>query len=100
MNTKIDHSENGYEVKCLHSGQRRAYGDTYREFSVKSDKPESEVKDYCTEHVYACKLTTEEYLADERSGVKDFGDHFRSSFEFKRLRDGEYFYKITQPSTH
>lgn len=97
---KEDHTKNGYQVECTHAGQKRAYGDTFREFTVKSDKPESEVKEYCTEHVYPCKLTTEEYLADERAGVKDFGDHFRSNYKFIKVRDGEYFYQVIQPSTH
>jgi hypothetical protein len=97
---KINHKENGFDVECTHSGQKRRYGDAFREFTVKSDKPESEVKAYCTEHVRACQLTTEEYLKDERAGVKDFGDHFRSSYKFYKLGDGHYAYVITEPSTH
>ncbi len=95
-----DHIDNGYEVECLHSGQKRRYGDTYREFSVKTDKPEDEVKKYCTEHVYACQLTTEQYLIELRAGLDDFGDHFRSNYEFMKKSEGEYFYRVTQPSTH
>ena len=97
---KTDHSANGFIVKCTHSGQKRAYGDTFREFVIKTEKPENEVKDYCTQHIYKCSLTTEEYLADERAGVKDFGDHFRSNYNFRKVRDGEYFYQVIQPSTH
>ena len=97
---KRNHSDNGYDVECTHSGQKRRYGDTFREFTIKTDKPESEVKKYCIESVYECSLTTEEYLADERAGVKDFGDHFRSNYKFRKVKDGEYFYQITQPSTH
>jgi len=36
---KVDHKDNGYDVKCTHSGQRHAYGDTFREFTVTTDKP-------------------------------------------------------------
>ncbi len=97
---KINHEDNGYQVECTHSGQKRAYGDTFREFTIKTDKPESEAKKYCTEHVYECRLKTEEWLADEREGVKEFGDHFRSNYTFKKVKDGEYFYQVTQPSTH
>jgi len=99
-NEKINHTDNGYDVVCTHSGQKRPYGDTFREFTIKTDKPENEVKDYCTESVYKCNLTTDEYLADERAGVKDFGDHFRSNYKFRKVRDGEYSYVVTQPSTH
>lgn len=97
---KIDHAENGYHVERTHNSQRRAYGDTFKEFTVKTDKPESEAKEYCTEHVYKCSLTSEEYLADERAGVKDFGDHFRSNYKFRKVKEGEYFYQVIQPSTH
>lgn len=97
---EISHKDNGFDVKCTHSGQKARYGDTFREFTIKSDKPESEVKAYCTEHVHKCKLTSEEYLKDERAGVKDFGDHFRSNYKFKKIKDGEYFYQINEPSTH
>ena len=97
---KINHKENGYDVECTHSGQKRAYGDTFREFIVKTDKPQSEVEAYCAEHVRQCSLTTEEYLKDERAGVKDFGDHFRSNYKLRKVTEGVYFYTVTEPSTH
>ena len=97
---KINHAENGYNVECTHTGQRRPYGDSFREFTIKTDKPESDVKAYCIEHVHKCNLTSEEYLADERAGVKDFGDHFRSNYKFRKVKDGVYFYQINEPSTH
>lgn len=96
----VNHKENGFDVECTHSGQKRRYGDTFREFTVKTDKQESEVKAYCTEHVHRCSLTTEEYLKDERAGVKDFGDHFRANYKFRKVSEGVYFYQITEPSTH
>lgn len=97
---RMNHKNNGYDVVCTHNSQKARYGDTYREFIVKSDKPQEEVLVYCNESVYACKLTSEEYLKDERAGVKDFGDHFRSNFKFRKVSDGEYFYQVIQPSTH
>jgi hypothetical protein len=97
---KINHTDNGYHVECTHSGQKRRYGDTFREFTIKTDKTEDEVKKYCTDYVYECSLTYEDYIADERAGVKDFGDHFRSNYKFRKIRDGEYFYQVTQPSTN
>lgn len=97
---QVDHKANGYKVDCTHSGQKRRYGDTFREFTIKTDKPESEVKEYCTNTVRACGLSTEEYLKDERAGVKDFGDHFRANYKFRKVSEGVYFYQITEPSTH
>ena len=100
MRQHIDHKANGYDVKCLHSGQKRRYGDTYREFSVKTDKSYEEVEKYCTETIYPCKLTTKEYFADIRAGVKDLEDNFRSNYELIKKGDEEYFYRVTEPSTH
>jgi len=97
---KINHEENGYDVECTHTGQKRRYGDTFREFTVKTDKPQDEVEKYCAEKVRPCKLTTEEYLRDERAGVKDFGDHFRSNYSIRKIKEGEYFYQVVEPSTH
>jgi len=97
-----DTDNEDYKVECLHSGQKRAYGDSYREFSVSviSPRPDAEVEKYCTEHVYPCKLTSEQYLAELRAGLEDFGDHFRTHYSFEKKSEGEYFYQITQPSTH
>jgi len=97
---RINHEENGYNVVNTHSGQKRAYGDSFYEYTIKTDKPADEVEEYCTENVMKCGLTTEEYLADERAGVKDFGDHFRSNYTFRKSRDSEYRYIVTRPSTH
>ena len=97
---KTDHKANGYDVKNTHSGQKRAYGDTFREFIVKSDNPESEVKSYCTKTIYQCSLTAEQYLKEERAGVENFGDHFRSNYKFRKTDENTYFYQITEPSTH
>ncbi len=94
------HENNGFIVECLHSGQKRAYGDTYKEFSVKSDKPESEVKQYCIEQVCPCKLSTDRYLAEKQRGFNEFGDHFRYHYSFRKRGEGDYFYRVTQPSTH
>jgi hypothetical protein len=96
--TGINHATNGFDVKSTHAGQKMRYGDSFYEFTVKSDKTEIEVQKYCTESVRQCSLTTSDYLANERAGVKDFGDHFRPNYEFRKVKDGEYFYRVTSPS--
>jgi hypothetical protein len=95
-----NHINNGYEVKQTHQGQKARYGDSFYEFNVKSDKPKDEVEEYCKENVKKCQLTSVEYLADERAGVKDFGDHFRLNYSLKEIGKGEYFYQVVSPSTH
>ena len=98
--TAANHKDNGYDVECTHSGQKRRYGDTFRELTIKDNKPESEVKAYCTEHVRKCDLTNEDYLKMIRGKVEDFGDYFKSSYKFRKVSEGTYFYQITEPSTH
>jgi hypothetical protein len=50
----MTHKENGYEVKCLRSGQVRRYGPTVNEYIVRDmtgERTEEEIRKYCTEHV-------------------------------------------------
>jgi len=99
MMNNIDHEANGYKVERTETGQRRRYGDSYFGFKVFSDRPEGEVKKYCTEKVRPCSITTEQYLKEERDGVKDFGDHFRTNYKFRKVCEGEYYYLVNSPST-
>ena len=98
--TEETHTENGYEVEQTHHGQTRRYGGTSEEFTVKSDKPESEVLAYCTDHVYKCELSRKDWLAVERSDKSTMDTHFRASYSFRKVKDGEYFYQVEFPSTH
>lgn len=102
MNKEVlnKYKEEGFLVTVMHLGQKRPYGDTYYEFLVVSDKPESEVKNFCTEKLHPCNLTSAQYLKDEREGVSDFSDHFRNHYALKAKKPGEYLYVVTSPSTH
>lgn len=99
-NDKCEHEKNGYQVECIHSGQKRRYGDTFREFKIKTDRSREDVEKYCTEHVYKCSLHYDDWLAKERSDDSSMESHFRSSYKFRRTSEGEYFYQVIQPSTH
>ena len=99
MNTET-HIKNGYQIERTHQGQKQKYGDSFTEFTIKTALPEKEAEKYCTEVLLSCSLTTDQYLKEERAGVKDFGDHFRSNYIFRKVKDGEYFYQVTSPSTH
>ncbi len=101
MKAKLpEHAKNGYDVELTHTGQKRRYGDSFKEFTVKSDKPESEVEGYCIKRISACSLTYAEWNKGERDGSSSFGDHFRTHYKFRKTKDGEYFYQVIQPSTH
>ena len=97
---KKDHDANGYKVECTHSGQKRRYGDTFREFKIKTNRPMEDVEKYCTEHVCKCSLPYADWLAKERSADSSMESHFRNSYKFRKTSDGEYFYQVIQQSTH
>lgn len=94
------HEQAGFDVVRTHSGQKRPYGDTFREFTVKSDLSEEQVQYYCTNNVYPCHLHYDTWLADYRKKGSTATEYFRNSFKFNKVRDGEYFYQVIQPSTH
>ena len=94
----IDHKANGFDVNNTQSGQKRAYADRTYEFTVKSEKPEVDVIDYCTRHVMSCSLSNEQWRKENREN-SSMENHFRSSYEFSKVADGEYFYRVTSPYT-
>jgi hypothetical protein len=50
----MNHTENGYEVKCIQSGQAKQYGPTINEYHVKDttgQRTQVEIREYCTTHV-------------------------------------------------
>lgn len=94
----IDHKANGFDVVNTQSGQKRAYADRTYEFTVKSDKSAQEVADYCSQHVMKCSLSKKQWLEENRESPS-MENHFRSSWEFSKVKEGEYFYRVTSPYT-
>ncbi len=84
----------GVTFKNTHSGQKRAYGDSYYEYDVTSDLPADQVERVCRERVYKAIPKTE-WLADYRTPGCSMEKAFRPHYEFKSLGDGKYFYGVT-----
>ncbi len=77
------------------SGQRKAYGDSFYEYSVKSDLPADEVEKVCRDRVYRASVSTPKWLEDYRKPGCSMEDAFRAHYAFKSLGDGRYSYVVT-----
>lgn len=85
----------GVTFKNTHSGQKRAYGDSYYEYEVESDLPAAEVERVCAEKVH--KSMSEEVYRTEYRAAPTADNHFRNSYTFKATGPGKYRYVVTFP---
>ncbi|CCM77096.1 hypothetical protein [Rhizobium mesoamericanum] len=84
----------GVTFTNTHSGQKRAYGDSYYEYHVVSERPSSDVEAVCSEHVYKA-IPHAEWQADYRQPGCSMEKAFRPHYEFRPLGDGKYRYVVT-----
>lgn len=84
----------GVTFTNTHSGQKKAYGDTFYEYDVTSDRPADEVEKVCSERVYRA-IPHAEWQADYRSPGCSMEKAFRPHYSFKALGDGRYRYVVT-----
>lgn len=93
----IDREKNktidGVTFTNTHSGQKRAYGDSFYEYEVASDRPAAEVEQVCREHIYKA-IPKAEWLADYRKPGCSMENAFRPYYEFQKRGDGRYFYQV------
>ena len=69
INEEKVYNDSDYVVEKTHGGQKARYGDSFYEYTIESENNEEDVLSYCTDIVYNCELTYEEYIKDERVGV-------------------------------
>lgn len=84
----------GVTFTNTHSGQKRAYGDSYYEYEVSSDMPADHVERVCRERVHKA-IPIDEWRALPAS----MENHFKKHYAFKRVGEGRYFYQVTSPYT-
>ncbi|WP_155957783.1 hypothetical protein [Fodinicurvata sediminis] len=94
MSGEID----GVTYEVTHSGQKRAYGDSYYEYAITSDKPADEVERICRTHVHRCDLSRAQWQQENRA-APSMSNYFRSSYLFEDLGDGRFFYQVRFPFT-
>lgn len=77
-----------------HSGQKRAYGDSFYEYDVTSSLPADEVERVCREKISKA-IPESEWLADYRApGGCSMEKAFRPHYKFQPKGDGKYFYSV------
>ncbi len=83
----------GVHFQNTHSGQKRAYGDSYYEYQVRSDLPQAEVERICREKIYKCAMTDAEWR--EKGKTDRSMDHaFTPHYVFRKMDEGKYFYQV------
>ncbi len=85
----------GVTFTNTHSGQKRAYGDSFYEYDVTSDLPADEVEKVCRERVYKA-IPHAEWQADYRTSGCSMENAFRAHYQFKQLGADRYSYIVTR----
>ena len=88
-------------AKCIHNGQYRPYGDTFRVWELKTDEESKEdVLRYIRENVYKADIpTSSEWSANIRYGGERYNDpdyYFRGCYSLEKI-DGGYRYTVKEP---
>lgn len=87
----------GVTFTNTHSGQKKAYGDSYYEYDVSSDLPPEHVERICSQRVYEA-MPESQYLAECKTD-RSMDAHFRAHYKFQKRGDGKYFYSVRFPYT-
>jgi hypothetical protein len=97
INAHIDRQRNktidGVTFTNTHSGQKRAYGDSFYEYDVESGLSPDEVERVCRERIHEA-IPEAEWLADYRQPGCSMDKAFRSHYKFEKRGDGKYFYQV------
>lgn len=95
-NTQLDNftaqkqfTDTGIEAVKTHSGQKRAYGDSYYEYEVASELPQEDVERFCREKLYRA-IPESQWRTENNSA----SNHFRPYYTFNKLTEGKYFYQV------
>jgi len=83
----------GVTFTNTHSGQKRAYGDSFYEYEISSDLPPGMVEAVCREKIYKA-IPESEWLVDYRKPGCSMEDAFRAHYKFQHRGDGKYFYQV------
>lgn len=82
----------GMKVTNTHYGQKHAYGDSFYEYEIETDKPADDVEKVCREQVYKA-MPKDQYQAENRANPS-MENAFRPHYTFKSRGDGKYFYSV------
>lgn len=80
-----------FDVTVIRQGQPRPYADSYYEYEIESNRPEHEVKRFCTQILRPCSQT---YADWDKSNA---GSYFAGYYTFEKIGDGKYKYFKLEP---
>lgn len=97
MTTRIDYGQtktiDGVTFKNTHSGQKKAYGDSYYEYDVSSDRPAEDVEKVCATEVYKA-MPHKEWQEIYRQPGSSMEHAFKPHYVFRSLGEGRFFYQV------
>lgn len=85
----------GVAIELVHSGQKKAYGDTFTEYVARSDLPSEHVEKVLRAHA-GCDLSRARWMAEQREKASA-ALHFRSHYTFTKRPDGSYLFSVCFP---
>ena len=85
----------GVTFKNTHSGQKKAYGDSFYEYEIESPLPREEVERVCSTLIYKA-IPKEQWEAD--GGFRaSMDNHFRAHYTLAPTGEGRWFYQVMFP---
>lgn len=98
INAHIDRQRamtvDGVTFTNTHSGQKKAYGDSFYEYDVTSDLPAEAVEKVCAELVYKA-IPKSDWIADYRQPGCSMEKAFRAHYDFTKVGPTTYRYVVT-----
>lgn len=80
-----------FKVRTLQSGQPRKYADSEYDYEIETDRPEREVKDFCT------KILHRHDQPYEKWETGNPGSYFAGYHTFSKIAENKYRYKVVIP---
>lgn len=89
----MEKTVDGFQVEQTHGGQKKAYGDTFYEYTVTSDKDTKEVEQFCRDKLHKA-IPYDEWLRDYRDKGCSMEMAFRAHYKFHKTDENKYFYQV------
>ena len=89
----IKKTVDGFGIEQTHGGQKKAYGDTFYEYTITSSKPEAEVEAFCRDKLDKA-IPYDEWVKDYRAPGCSMEKAFRSHYKFRKTGENTYFYQV------
>jgi len=85
----------GVTFTRTHSGQRKAYGDSFDDFEIESKLPAADVERICSTKIQAA-ISEAQYRAEYKANGSA-SNYLRPSYTFKSRGIEKYFYSVCFP---